>query len=172
MHMVRYLISVTVLAAFATPAGATVFAPADVGMLSQEAGAIARGRVAAVETRWTEGRRRVETLVTLEVAAWLKGSLGASVRFKVPGGELGRYRSVVVGAPSFSVGQHVVVFLGGRPPALPHVLGLSQGVFHVAVGARGLEVAPNHALARSGHRSPMPLDEFERQVRTLAGGVR
>ena len=74
--------------------------------------------------------------------AWLKGDLGATVRFRVPGGRLGRYRSLVVGAPKFEAGQQVVVFLGATPPSLPYVLGLSQGVFRVAQGAAGAVVTP------------------------------
>ena len=52
----------------------------------------------------------------------------------MPGGRLGRYRSLVVGAPTFEAGQRVVVFLGATPPSLPYVLGMSQGVFRVAAG--------------------------------------
>jgi hypothetical protein len=76
---------------------------------------------------------------------------------------------VVIGAPTFSRGDQVVVFLGARPPAIPNLLGLSQGVFRVSTGADGLEVAPNHALAQSGRRQPMRLADFEREVRRLAG---
>jgi hypothetical protein len=155
--------------ALAAPAQATALVPVDVAGLSREALAIARGRVTAVDARWTEGRRRVETLVTLDVEVWLKGSLGTSVEFKVPGGQIGPYRSVVIGAPSFVVGQRVVVFLGARAPGIPYVLGLSQGVFRLSPGAGGLAVLPNHALAASGSRGPMPLVEFERQVRSLIG---
>src|SRR5262245_1444293 len=86
---------------------ATVVVAADLGELARDARAIPRGRVVAVEGRWTDDRRTIETLVTLEVDGYLKGSLGATLQFRVPGGELGRYRRIVVGAPEFSVGQHV-----------------------------------------------------------------
>ncbi|PYR26043.1 MAG: hypothetical protein DMF98_10240, partial [Acidobacteria bacterium] len=69
---------------------------------------------------------------TLEVERYLKGSLGDSLEFRVPGGEFGRFRSVVVGAPEFAVDERIVVFLGAKGPAIPYVLGLSQGVFRVA----------------------------------------
>src|SRR6202048_72524 len=117
------------------PAGATVLIPADLGELSRDAVAIARGRVAALDARWTEDRGTIETIVTLEVESYLKGSLGSTLRFRVPGGELGRFRSVVVGAPAFAVDQRVVVFLGARGPSVPHVLGMSQGVFRLARAA-------------------------------------
>jgi hypothetical protein len=59
------------------------------------------------ETRWTVDRRAIETVVTLDVEAWLKGSLGRTVQFVVPGGALGRYRSIFVGAPQFVVEEAV-----------------------------------------------------------------
>src|SRR3954465_3834700 len=111
---------------------ATVLIPADLGELSRDALAIARGRVAALDSQWTEDHATIETIVTLEVEGYLKGSLGSTLRFRVPGGELGRFRSIVVGAPEFVVDQRVVVFLGANGPSVPHVLGLNQGVFRMS----------------------------------------
>src|SRR5207249_10664339 len=87
----------------AIPAQATVLVGADLGELSRDAIAIARGRVVAVDARWAEGRRTIVTIVTLDVERYLKGSLGDSLEFRVPGGELGRLRRVVVGAPEVAV---------------------------------------------------------------------
>src|SRR6476659_3016069 len=102
---------VVLLLVAAAPGRATTIVPADLGELSRDAVAIARGRVADVRSQWTEDRGTVETIVTLEVESYLKGTLGAFVRFRVPGGELGRYRTIVVGAPDF--------------------VGFNQGVFRV-----------------------------------------
>src|SRR5215467_14687296 len=118
-------------------AHATVVLPADLNDLSHEAVAIARGRIAAVEPQWKEGRRGIETLVTLETETYLKGSLGSIVQFRVPGGTLGRFSSVVVGAPQFTVGQRVILFLGSRGPTIPYVLGLSQGVYRLTQSPQG-----------------------------------
>src|SRR3989454_3262808 len=68
---------------------------------------IARGRVVAVDAQWTPDRRTIETLVTLEVESYLKGALGGTVQFRVPGGTLGRFRSIVVGAPERSEERRV-----------------------------------------------------------------
>ncbi len=175
---------VAVLLLFApAPAGATVFLPADLGDLSRDAFAIVRGRIVAVDSRWTTpDRHSVETIVTLAADAWLKRDLGPTIQFRVPGGRLGRYRRIVVGAPAFDPGQQVVVFLGASPPALPHVLGMSQGVFRLASTATGVVVTPPAVLPTSGAarrvvrgdltRRPMALAEFERRVRALAQEVR
>jgi len=170
------------LLAAATSAHATTIVPADLGELSRDAVAIARGRVADVQSQWTEDRGTVETIVTLEVEDYLKGSLGAMVRFRVPGGELGRYRTIVVGAPDFAVDQHVVVFLGAHGPTVPHIVGFNQGVFRVVRAADdSWVVSPPPAVAGAAAvrvvrgdpaRRPVPLADFEQQVRTLAGAAR
>ena len=175
----RTLTVLLVMMAAVVRAGATVLLPADLGDLSRGAYAIARGSIEEVETRWTSAdHRSIETLVTLRADAWLKGDLGATVRFRVPGGRLGRYRSLVVGAPTFDAGQRVVVFLGAAPPAIPFVLGLSQGVFRVAASAAGPVVTPPAIMPVAGgprtvtrgdpSRRPIALADFERRVRALA----
>ena len=166
------------------PLRATVLVPADLGELSRDAVAIARGRVAALDTQRTDDRGTIETIVTLEVESYLKGSLGSTLRFRVPGGEFGRFRSIVVGAPEFAIDQRVVVFLGAHGPSVPHVLGLNQGVFHVARSADASSwlvtspvlaapVAGSSRLVRGdAARQPVPLADFEQRVRTLAGASR
>jgi hypothetical protein len=168
--------------ALAVPARATVLISADLGELSRDARAIVRGRVAALDAQWTDDRGSIETIVTLEVESYLKGALGAALRFRVPGGELGRFRSIVVGAPEFALNQHLVVFLGARGPSVPYVLGLNQGVFRLVRAAddSGWMVTPPAIVPAMAGVSAVPivrgdtsrralrLDEFEQRVRTLA----
>ena len=166
----------------AAPAGATVVVPADLGELARDAGAIVRGRVASVEARWTDDHRAIESTVTLAVERTLKGSFGAEVQFRVPGGQLGRYRSLTVGAPEFIVDQRVVVFLGAHGPRVPFVLGMSQGVFRiVAADSGGWIVTPSLWPSAAGTapvvrgdpaRGPVVLADFEQRVLALAGGAR
>jgi hypothetical protein len=181
MTKLRALLFLFVSLALVPPARATVLIPADLGELSRDARAIVRGRVAALDAQWTDDRGSIETIVTLEVESYLKGALGATLRFRVPGGELGRFRSIVVGAPEFAIDQHVVVFLGARGPSVPFVLGLSQGVFRLArttgdswwmvtsptifpatVGAGTVPIVRGDPSRRA-----MPLNEFEQRVRAL-----
>jgi hypothetical protein len=175
--MRAFVVSVLLLAV-SSPVDATVLLPADLGDLSREAFAIARGRIVSSDSRWTTAdRRSIETIVTMEADSWLKRDLGRTLRFRVPGGRVGRFRSLVVGAPSFDPGQQVIVFLGAAPPALPYVLGLGQGVFRVASDRAGYVVTPSAVLpqpgppARIGRGDParrvMALAEFEQRVRVL-----
>ena len=172
------------LLALTLPAQATVLIPADLGELSRDALAIARGRVTALDAQWTEDRGTIETIVTLEVESYLKGGLGSTLKFRVPGGELGRFRSIVVGAPEFAVDQPIVVFLGARGPSMPHVLGLSQGVFRMARASDNsgwLVTSPVLLPATTGavrvvrgdpSRRAVALTDFEHTVRSLAGGAK
>src|SRR5437588_9835143 len=151
---------------------ATVVLPADLGDLAREARSIARGRIAAVDAQWSDDRRTIETLVTLEVDVYLKGALGPTVQFRVPGGAVGRYRRIFVGAPEFTVDQRVIIFLGVQGPSVPYVLGLSQGVFRLLQDGNrtGWFVTPPPVLPAAAvlgvvrgdpARRPMPLADFE-----------
>jgi hypothetical protein len=181
--MIRILLVLGVIAV-ARSAYATVVIGADLGELARDARAIARGRVVAVDAQWTPGRRTIETLVTLEVESYLKGALGETVQFRVPGGILGRFRSIVVGAPEFAVEDRVVVFLGARGPSVPYVLGFSQGVFRVVRSGDGStwlvtppailpSAAGSVAIVRGDpSRRALPLSDFEQRVRALVGGAK
>jgi hypothetical protein len=179
----RALLYVFLILTVAVQARATVLIPADLGELSRDALAIARGRVTALDAQWTEDHGTIETIVTLEVESYLKGALGATLRFRVPGGELGRFRSVVIGAPSFAVDQRVVVFLGAHGPSVPHLLGMTQGVFRVARAADNSGwlvtspvLLPGAVTARLVRGDPsrrtLALADFEQTVRALAGGAK
>jgi hypothetical protein len=155
---------------------ATVILPASLGDLVTGARAIVHGRVVAIEPRWADGRRQIETLVTVHAEEYLKGDLGSEVTFKVPGGQMGPYRSVMVGAPTFQSGDEIVVFLNAQGPTIPWISGLNQGVFRVAADAAGVKVVvPGVSLAagepeivrgdRRRHR--VGLEAFTAQVKTL-----
>lgn len=166
-----------------TVTGATVIVPADLAELSRDAQAIARGRVSAVTGRWTEDRRTIETIVTLDVERYLKGSLGSTIDFRVPGGELGRFRRVVVGAPEFAPGDQVIVFLGATGPMVPFIVGFNQGVYRLvaAPNSSGWLVVPppnlpsatvNTPVVRGDiSRRPLSLSDFEQRVLTLVKGA-
>ena len=182
MKSIHAFLLLPALLCCAARVGATVLLPADLGDLSRDACAIALGRVVAVDARWADDRRSIDTLVTLDVDAYLKGSLGSPLQFHVPGGELGRYRSILVGAPEFAINQRVVVFLGARGPRVPYLLGLSQGVFRVVAASNGsgwlvtpppvlpAVAGPSRVVRGDAGRQPMPLADFERQLRALAQG--
>jgi hypothetical protein len=185
--MLRTMIAgVLGLACLAAPgtARATVVVPADLNDLARAAHVIVHGRVVSVQPQWADGRRGVETIVRVQASDYLKGDFGSEVLIRVPGGELGRYRSVLPGAPTFREGEEVVLFLGASPPSLPYVLGLSQGVFRlVRDPATGERVVTPPPLIRSAtrvvriqrgdpQRRPPALEEFAKQVRLIVAAER
>lgn len=181
--MIRYLCSVFLAMLLAVPAGATVVVPADLTDLTRMARVIARGAVVAVEARRTDDGGTIETIVTLVPQVYLKGTLGNTVRFRVPGGQLGPLRRVVVGAPQFVAGEEVVVFLDAVSPAVPNIVGLNQGVFRLVRDAGGLVQVTPPPLLRSpggaapivrgdGRLRPMELAAFEREVLARVQGAR
>ena len=106
------------LVALAESTSATVILPADFATVVEGSQLIVHGRVVEVRSQMTAGRRSIHSLVTVAVDEALKGSAGSTVTFRVPQGQVGSYRRIIVGAPEFTVGEEVVVFLTARPPAI------------------------------------------------------
>jgi hypothetical protein len=117
--------------------------------------------------------------VTVEAGDYLKGDLGPRVTFKVPGGQLGRYRTIFVGAPTFQSGDELVLFLKSNGASYPFITGLSQGLFRVVTdrtSGRRL-VTPPAVVGKPGvdervvrgdpARRPLPLDDFRALVRQM-----
>jgi hypothetical protein len=140
---------------------------------------IVHGRVVDVRGALVGTRRSIESVVTIAVLSPLKGTTGEQLVFRVPGGRVGRYRRIFVGAPVFTPGDEVVLFLKGRAPEMAMPFGLSQGVYRVSriTGAPMIVPVPptaNVAGAPRGDsiRRPLALDEFARQVRQTLAVVR
>ena len=155
---------------------ATLEVPVEFGEMVQGSQLVIHGRVVDVRCQQTGDRRSIETVVTVAVSEAFKGRPGDSVTFRMPGGEVGRYRRVIVGVPRFEDGDEVIVFLRGGAPAMPTVFGLSQGLYRVARTADGRAVvapapltAPSTGTVRvvrgDPARQPLSLEAFAREVR-------
>jgi hypothetical protein len=180
--MRRTILLVVLALLFAPAARATVLLPIEFRELVTSAAAIVHGRIVDVRSDWVDGRRAVETFVTIEAVEYLKGNLGERVTFKVPGGQLGRYRTIFVGAPTFVEGDEVVLFLKSAGASYPFIIGLSQGVFRVvpdSSSGRPL-VTPPAMLGKAGvdservvrgdvARGPVSIDTFRDLVRRMTG---
>jgi hypothetical protein len=169
----RPSVVILLLLAIAAPARATTIVPADFAEMVAGSQIIVHGAVIDVRSQLTAGARTIETVITIAVANSLKGQSASTVVLRVPGGQVGRYRRVMVGAPEFVRGEEVVLFLAGRAPAMPMPFGLNQGVYRVARnGGRALVaplVASNAGRIVRGDpaRRPLALDDFAGQVRTI-----
>ena len=164
---------------------ATVILPAEFREIVAGSQIIVHGRVIDVRAEWVDGRSRIESFVTVEAATFYRGASGPTVTFRTPGGEVGRYRSVTVGAPEFRIGDEAVLFLKSDGAAVPYIFGVNQGLFRVRADARTGRrlvmraplVAPPSGAERvvrgDRDRGPLTLDAFGAQVRAaLRGAVR
>jgi hypothetical protein len=180
--MVR-VIPFVVCLLFAPGLGATVLVPAEFREIVAGSETIAYTRVVDVRPEWAEGRRQINTVVTADVIASLKGEVVRSVSFRVPGGQIGRYRSVTIGAPVFRRGDEAVLFLQNAD-GVSHIFGLNQGVFRVRLDPRsGRRLVIRPALMASGDapetvvrgtasRRAVDLDAFNAQVRAAMAAPR
>ncbi len=160
-------------------AGATSVIPLDFKTLTGNAEVIAHGRVIAVTSQWASDRNGIDSVVTLAVSDYLKGDLGAQLVFRVPGGTIGRWRAVRVGAPVFREGEEVVVFLASNGPTFPHIVGFNQGALRVSAdpvtGARlvaspilaGEVTTPTPLVRGDPSRQPETLEQFSARVRAV-----
>jgi hypothetical protein len=172
-----------VLLIAAAPLCATVLVPAEFREIVAGSQIIVYGRIAEVRPEWSDDHRRIDSIVTLDAASYLKGGPGSVVTFRVPGGQIGRYKNVMIGAPEFHAGEEAVLFLAGSGPSPAHVFGLSQGVYRVRVDARTgsrsviepvlmpKSGAPETVTRGEATRRPLPLDTFAATVRAaMAAG--
>ncbi|OFW16082.1 MAG: hypothetical protein A3F70_10395 [Acidobacteria bacterium RIFCSPLOWO2_12_FULL_67_14] len=154
---------------------ATVLLPADFTTVVNDAGTIVHGRVVDVRSLLAGSSRAIESHVTVAVIESLKGAAGSFVTFRVPNGQVGRYRRILVGAPEFAPGDEIVVFLRGRAPAMPALYGLSQGLYRVSRTEGGAATVTPAARTADGTgaerivrgdpaRRPLPIRDFVRQV--------
>jgi hypothetical protein len=167
------------LCALETIAHATVLVPAEFREIVNGSEMIAYGRVVDATPEWSDDRKRIDTVITFQVDTWLKGGPGETLTFKVPGGRIGRYKSVLVGAPEFEAGDEAVLFLKSSATDEPFVFGLNQGVYRVRLDpgtARRIVVppalvaageAPEVVVRGSASRRSVPLETFGAQVQAV-----
>ena len=175
--MIRVAVIVFLALGCVAPLQAITLSPITFEQLVEEATAVVYARVSHVRGRWTADRRGIESVVTLDALRYLKGNLGEDVELRVPGGEAGGMLQVLPGAPVLREGDLVVAFLGARGPAMPTLVGLSQGLFRVAVDARSgtalvtpppLKASVAGKIVRgAAERRALTLDVFTTEVRSL-----
>lgn len=168
-------------AALTLPSQASTLLPADFRTVVAEATVIVRGRVTdARAVRTPVGD--VETMATIAVDAVLKGEAPGFVTMRVPGGTLGRYRTVMPGAPRVTAGDAGVYLLKRAPGGALWPVGLTSGIYRITVAdGRALVVPPvlpgvttpaaGPVVRGDAGRRTIPLGQFESLVALAAGGV-
>jgi hypothetical protein len=172
--MIRVALILVLAAASLAPLEAVTLSPMTFEQLVDEATAVVYARVADVRGRWTADRRNIESIVSLDALRYLKGNLGESVEVRVPGGQAGGMRQVMPGAPVLREGELVVAFVGAQGPAIPTLVGFTQGLFRVVVDARSgsayvtpppLKASAAGAILRgAAHRRTLTVAAFAAEV--------
>jgi hypothetical protein len=160
----------------AVSATAMVVVPAEFSEMVTASELVVHGRVVNIRPQVVGSRRTIETVITIAVLDAIKGQPGEVVYFRVPGGQVGRYRRVMAGAPEFAAGEEVVLFLKGHPPVVPFPFGLSQGVYRVVRDSGGRSMVTPPVVAEAAgrivrgdpSRRPIELAAFSRHVRRIA----
>jgi hypothetical protein len=175
----RIVLAIFAMLVVAPVVRATVLLPAEFREIVSGSEVIVYGRVLEARAEWADNRHRIDTVVTVQAGTYLKGGPGDTVTFRVPGGQIGVYRNVMVGAPELRTGDEAVFFLVARGPEVPHIFGLSQGLFRVRVEGRGERriVVPPALMAKgdspevvtrgAADRQSRPLEVFAAQVRAV-----
>ena len=182
MSMTRVLMLTAAAVAAATAVlGATVTVATDFRQVVRSATLIVRGHVTDVRVIAPSGGR-VETVATVAVDSTIKGGAGAFVSVRVPGGRVGNLNVIAVDSPKFSVGEVAVFFLKAGSDQALRPVGLSLGVYPVAVDpqtrqtavspplAAGLTAALGPVVHGDEARKLMTVAQFESLVRLVIAG--
>jgi hypothetical protein len=170
----------------------SVVVPTEFRAVVSEATLIVRGHVTDIRAVVMPGVG-IDSIATVAVDGVVKGQAGGFLSVRVPGGEDGRYRFVMVGAPTFHVGERAVFFLKPGADNTLRPVGLTMGIYQIHADPQtgqavvdpplvaGRTASTGPVVRGDARRRPMPVQEFESLVRLLlaapqavprGGGVR
>jgi hypothetical protein len=102
------------------------------GDLIASARVILIGDVQSVKAQWDAEHQTINTYVKVNVTRLLKGELqNQTIVFKQLGGRIGDEATVIFGAPEYTAGQQVLLFLDTRDDGTLRVAHLFQGKYDV-----------------------------------------
>jgi len=180
-RMLRSFLAALVATLAVMPAQAVTVVPLSFEELVRQSSAVIYARVVDVRGQWTDDRRSIDSLVTVEVIKGLKGTSASELTVTVPGGQVGRYMNLLPGAPTFTRGDLTVLFLTARGARLPVTTGFTQGVYRVirdaSTGATlvtppAVEPAGKPIVRGDTRRKPISLNAFENAVRAVQDAAR
>jgi len=165
---------VALLTAGLVPARATTLARMDIRELAQQSTYVARVR--CVKTASVADEDLVWTLTRFDVIEAWKGNPPSPFILRMPGGEAGGLRVAVEGAPRFSTGEEVILFVTADRGRQMNIVSWAQGTFRIRQDPRtgaeqavqdtaGLQILDANSGGRStGGRRQFPLAELRAAV--------
>jgi len=119
--------------------GLTTMKYLSLGQLTEESSMIIIGKVESAECQWNSDYTMITTLVKVALSDVLKGAPTESViTIKLIGGSIGNIETVLIGSPTFRIGEETLLFLRAvnEEPfnGFLTVTGLAQGKFEIQNG--------------------------------------
>jgi len=128
----RLTLFVTFFMPFLLPAiHATTLARLNLDQLAGAADAVARVRCSGAESRWESGS--IWTITTFDVVDAIKGNPAPRIVVRLPGGKVGPVTATVDGAPKFTAGEEVIIFLERSRADGYSIAGWVEGTFRIAL---------------------------------------
>lgn len=177
-HRRSSFLAIVLSALMTATVAASVSVPTEFREIVADAELIVRGHVTDVRAINVRGVG-VESVATIAVDATLKGQSDGFVSVRVPGGEIGRYRYVMVGAPTLRLNQSAIFFLKRGADNAWRPVGLASGIVSVdrdAATGRPVVHPPIMATGRTGggpllrgdaRRKSLPVADYESLVRMV-----
>lgn len=164
------------LCVLASSASATQIEFRSLPSLAEDSQLVVQGQVSKVRSFWNEAHTRILTEVEITTLSSHKGAAPTSVRVLQVGGVVDGVRMTVHGAPSWPLGQDVLLFLEPSTPGNFRLSGFTQGRFELHrdpdsgewIASRplyGIEIAGKNAQELS-----LPLDQLLQQAFGEEGG--
>ena len=165
--MRRLLVIAGACVALARVAEATTIVGMNERALARAADAIVIGTIGEIETvGGADGA--INTLVTVDVERTVKGSVGARVTLKQPGGQLGARGMWIAGSPHFTRGERQMLFLSAARDGTARTTALGLGQFTLAPHARTAEtMAVRRPSARTLGGRPVRRVRLARLLRSV-----
>ena len=147
-HTRSYFVSIclaTLLCAFIPGAMHAQSNAAKTDALTKDADLIVVGKVGRVDCAWADGKKRIETRVSVSVDETIKGNAeGNTVMVVVPGGEIDGVGEWYSHTPRFGQDENIVLFAKKDSGGKYRVAGGEHGKVSVVKDSRsGKKIVPN-----------------------------
>jgi hypothetical protein len=167
----------------ALPASSTLVPRLTLEQMVDEAASVVHGKVLRTWSAWDSAHQFIWTHYEIGVADTMKGRLAATITISEPGGEVNGVHMTISSAPSYLVGDEVVIFASATEIGYQRTSGWGQGKFAVGLtngnkivrspdlGAELVDL-PGQGVAKSAGTSRKSLDglslnEFKAQLRDM-----
>jgi hypothetical protein len=141
------------------PAPATTVIKLTDQELVDDAALIVECNVTGLTSSWNPTHDQIFTLIDLQILNVLKGTAGPTLQLRILGGQVDSVGMAIVGMPSFSVGEHDLLYLVSNPQAMFPIVGFNQGKFT-------LITSPSTGEVRVQERN-VSRDAFIRDIRAM-----